>query len=397
MGTDARRNPQVTHGGDVISRINFCNQKEGNLQILQSLVIGCFNEIIDNFVEKFEVPKEEINIITAVGNTTMSHLLLGVDPKSLAEAPFDPGFTGEVRGKAVSLGIDVNEDCDFYVMPNIAGHVGSDITAGILALALDSKEGLNVFVDIGTNGEIVLSNNGKLTACSTAAGPAFEGATIYQGMRATVGAIEKVSYIDGDIALKIIGSNKPIGICGSGLLDAVSLMVKEGIVTGSGKILDAEDARNKGVDESLVKRMIKDEKGKAFVLAYREKEAPIVITQKDVREVQLAKSAIVSGVMTLVKMAGYGIEDIDSIFLAGAFGNYIDKESAVSIGLLPDIAIEKIKSVGNSAGVGSSMALLAEKERNHALETVQNTGHIELASSEIFYDFYVNQMNFLHL
>jgi len=396
LANDARRNPQVIHGGDVISRINFSNQDyPANLEKLQSLIVSSMNETIEGFCKNMDLDIADIKFITAVGNTTMSHLLLGKNPKSLAEAPFAPAFTGEVIIDANEIGINLPAGVKLYVMPNIAGHVGSDITAGILALKLRDMQGRNIFVDIGTNGEITFANNGKLSVCSTAAGPAFEGATIYQGMRATMGAIEAVSILDGDLELKVIpGSKDVMGICGSGLIDAVAVCLNEKLIDKKGRIITKEDALKNGINEKLANRLIENEDGRAIILAERNGKEPIVLKQNDIREVQLAKSAIYSGIMTLLALQGLKEEDIDNVFLAGAFGNYIRKEAAVRIGLLPNISIEKIKAMGNSAGVGSSMALLSKEGRKLADLIAKETDHVELADTDVFFNFYVANMHF---
>ncbi len=422
LATDAARNPQVVHGGDVISRIGYSVREEENLEEMRQLVIDCLNEILDGFLEKLPVRRTEITEITAVGNTTMSHLLLGEDPEGLAVSPFRPAFKGAVRESAAALGLRVPAETEFYLLPGIAGHVGSDITAGLLALDLENKDSLDVFVDIGTNGEVAVTEKGRILVCSTAAGPAFEGAAIRQGMRATEGAIEGISLCESgdafgragadsgrtdakpasggngaDIELKVIGDVSPAGICGSGLIDAVSVMLSAGLMDRTGRILTEDEALSAGTSPLLTRRLVLRDEEACFVLQEPDPEgnsAEILLRQSDIREVQLAKSAIVSGILALLKKSGHTAAEADHLYLAGAFGNYIRKEAAVNIGLLPDISPDRIIAVGNAAGVGASLALFGDKEKARAERIAASAEHVELAGSSLFYDLYIENMNF---
>jgi uncharacterized 2Fe-2S/4Fe-4S cluster protein (DUF4445 family) len=248
-------------------------------------------------------------------------------------------------------------------------------------------------IDIGTNGEIVLTGRGKTLACSTAAGPAFEGASIYQGMRAAEGAIEKV-VMDEDVTLEVIGGKAPQGICGSGIIDVVAEMLKLGLVDKSGKFVKQEKLKEKGIPEAIVNRFRKGENGNEFVLAYNEDSEDVVILQKDIREVQLAKAAIRSGVVTMMKMMDITDEDLTHVHIAGAFGSYIDRESAVTIGLLPNISRDKIKFEGNTAGTGSCMALLSPKFRPLIEKNASIIQHVELSACDDFTDEYLKAMKF---
>lgn len=399
LATDAARNPQVVHGGDVISRIGYSVREEENLEEMRQLVIDCMNEILDGFLEKLPVRRTEIAEITAVGNTTMSHLPLGEDPEGLAASPFRPAFRGAVRESAAALGLRVPAETEFYLLPGIAGHVGSDITAGLMSLDLGNKDSLDVFVDIGTNGEVAVAENGRILVCSTAAGPAFEGAAIRQGMRATEGAVEGVSLCESgaDIELKVIEDVSPAGICGSGLIDAVSVMLSAGLMDRTGRILTEDEALSAGVSPLLARRLVLRDEEACFVLREpdpEENSAEILLRQSDIREVQLAKSAIVSGILALLKKSGHTAAEADHLYLAGAFGNYIRKEAAVNIGLLPDISPDRIIAVGNAAGVGASLALFGDKEKARAERIAASAEHVELAGSSLFYDLYIENMNF---
>lgn len=393
VGTAARTNPQSVYGADVISRIMYCGQEEGNLKQMQRLIAECFNDIVREFEEEYKIDPKAINKVTAVGNTTMSHLLLGVDPQSLALAPFSPGFTGLVSVKAKELNLIIDENAMVNVLPNIAGHVGSDIVAVLLFSGLKEMEGANLAIDIGTNGEILLANSGTVLTCSTAAGPAFEGACIHHGMRAATGAIEGVKIQEGEVKLSVIGDAKPVGICGSGLIDCVAELLKSGMITKKGKLLSKEEAEKAGLPDSLAKRLVDGANGKSFIL-YSDEENDIYITQKDIREVQLAKGAILAGIK--IMMQELKLEDslLNNVFLAGAFGNYIKKESALTIGLLPAVSPGKVVSIGNAAGAGACMALLSQSSLEEANRLPDEVDHIELAAHPDFQDVYLQAMYF---
>lgn len=396
LDVEAAINPQSIFGADVISRINFCNEAPGNLEIMQKKIIDCFNDALVKITKRNNIDLMHIYDATIVGNTTMSHLFLGVNPASLARSPFAPVFCDAVQIGAKDLEIKINPCAKIYVLPNIAGHVGSDIIADIISTDIKNKEGLNILIDVGTNGEIVLSYNGKMLACSTAAGPAFEGASIYQGMRAASGAVEGVQIINGKVSVKVIDDKDPIGICGSGLIDGIAEMLEAGIIDKRGRMLDAERAKGKeDINEKLLERLRKGPKGNEFVLAWgKEGKTDVVITQLDVREVQMAKGAIHAGINILLKHIGKDAKSIDNLIFAGAFGSYIKVPSALKIGLIPKVGEEKVISVGNAAGAGASMALLSEKEREKAVCQARRIEHIELAIRDDFQNKYLSAMNF---
>lgn len=389
----AKANPQRAYGADVISRIQYSLKDESNVKELQEQVIHCCQGIIEELIQKSSLTEEAIVQLVMVGNTTMSHLFLGLLPKHLARIPFTPEFDGEVKLPASKLGFHINSEGQVLVAANLAGHVGSDITAGILATQLYKKEGLYLMIDIGTNGEIVLHYNNNLYICSTAAGPAFEGSSIQWGMRASEGAIEGIAIELGKVKLKVIGDTKPKGICGSGLIDGIAQLLKAGIMDETGRILDKSQLKEKGIEQSLIDLVYPTERGNDFILFSDEKEE-IRITQKDIREVQLAKGAIHGGIKTMLMKVEKTEKDIDQFLLAGAFGNYIKKESAVTIGLIPDIAIDKIVAVGNIAGIGASMILLSEDTNQIIEEFSHRITHIELANDEDFMEVYIDSMNF---
>ena len=387
LGTAARTNPQSLYGGDVISRIQHCAMSETGLSELQCCIIGCVNDMIEELAQKHGVAPLHIYDITVVGNTTMGHLFLGIDPKPLARSPFAPVFTEGQRRRAYELNLSSAPLANVYFLPHMAGHVGADITGVLLSTGINEKQGAYLAIDIGTNGEILLSHNGKVLACSTAAGPAFEGACIYKGMRAAEGAIERVSIQDEDISISTIGDKPAVGICGSGLIDAVAALIKLGVIDSSGKMLTRAEAAH--LPQGIAQRITEHEGKPAFALS-----GEVMLTQQDIREVQLAKGAIRAGAETLMQSIGLAASDLDGVLLAGAFGSYIDKLSALEIGLLPDVSPEKIASVGNAAGAGASMALMSAAARKKAEVLAAEVKHIELSANPQFQEKYIEAMGF---
>lgn len=321
--TCAKTNPQNEFGMDVISRITFCGRESENLELLRGRIVSCLNEITSELCEKAGIENDDIIRAAVCGNTTMSHLFAGYPPMSLALAPFHPAYTGTLKLTAAEAMLEINKDADVTVVPNIAGHVGGDITAGIVASRVLEMKGLTVFIDIGTNGEIVLTDGNKAYACSTAAGPAFEGSAILHGMRAATGAIEKIRIADGDVDFRTIGECEPQGICGSGLIDAIAEMIKAKLINKTGRLISEDDVDKKKLAPALKERLIEVDGERRFVLVFKENGEDIVITQNDIREVQLAKGAIAAGIQLMLEEMGNNIEDIDRVVVAGAFGNYI--------------------------------------------------------------------------
>lgn len=394
IATCAETNPQNEFGLDVISRITFCGRDSENLHLLRSKITGCLNGIIAELCRKANITKEHISKVSVCGNTTMSHLFAGYPPITLALAPFLPAYTGTLKMTSSEAMLDIKEGGQVVVVPNIAGHVGGDITAGIVASRILDMDGLTVFIDIGTNGEIVLTDGTKSYACSTAAGPAFEGSAILHGMRAATGAIEKIAIADGDVDFKTIGECEPQGICGSGLIDAIAQMINAKLITKTGRLIGADDVDKKKLHPDFKERLIEVDGERRFVLVFKANGEDIVITQNDIREVQLAKGAIAAGIKLMLDEMGKNIEDIDRVVVAGAFGNYIDKASAVTIGVLPAISQDRIISAGNTAGAGVSMILVNEEELELAESLPERIEHVDLAAKENFQNTYLGAMAF---
>ena len=385
-------NSQAQYGDDVISRIQAATGDPEDLRGLNRAIIAVINDLVVRACHEAGVPPDSIYEIAVVGNTCMSHLLLGVSPAGLGTVPFVPSFRSAQTVRAADLGIDISPYGSVYVAPNIGSFVGADTVGVMLASEFDRGDGLRIAVDIGTNGEIVVAKGGELYACSTAAGPAFEGAKISCGMRASLGAIDAVR-IDGDVDCHVIGDVRPRGLCGSGLVDVIAELVRVGAVAETGRMLTREEASS--LPEKVRGRLAENENGMEFVLA-RADEAyasePITLTARDVRETQLAKAAIYGGMELMLHQVGAEPGDVEQLLLAGAFGNYIRLESALAIGLIPSVAAERIASIGNAAGVGARLMLCSLSERRRAQEIARSTRHVELSEGEGFYDRFADAM-----
>lgn len=393
VDVEAATNPQSMFGADVISRIQFAMDAPENTAVLQSKIMGAINEMMETMCKNQAISPEAIHHVSVVGNTTMGHLFLGIHPQSLARVPFAPVFQQGITTKASALGLHCHGNGDVYLLPNIAGHVGSDITAVMLCTDIFRQPGNTVAIDIGTNGEILVAKDGQVLACSTAAGPAFEGASIHCGMRASKGAIEGVKLTD-DVELSVLEGGQPAGLCGTGLIDTVAELLRVGLVNENGNVLSQEKARSKGISEKLVTRLFGKGNGAGFTLYTPEQGNPVVLLQSDIREVQLAKGAILGGIETLMKRLDIATEQIDRVIVAGAFGSYINQASAKRIGLLPQVDEEKIHSIGNGAGVGVSMALLSQAVEAQAEDEIKRIGHVELSRDLDFQTLYIKNMGF---
>lgn len=388
-------NPQRVFGADVISRINYAAKGTEQLGQLQTKVIDGLNGIIALLCKNNGISKDEIYQAVVVGNTTMSHLFLGIDPTYLAPAPFIPVFRKEVQVEARELGLNILETGHVVVLPNVAGYVGADTVGVMLAAKVDQLQGFTLAIDIGTNGEMILAGEGRILTCSTAAGPAFEGAEIKHGMRAADGAIEGVKIAD-DVQLAVIGGAKPQGICGSGLIDVIAEMAKSGVINSTGRLAILPMELEK-LPPLLQKRLRQTEQGAEFVLAWSQDTSTgedIVLTQKDIRELQLAKGAMRAGIQILMTEMGINQEQLDRVMLAGAFGNYLKKESALRIGLLPPLPIERVSAIGNAAGDGAKMALLSTMERVRATKLADHAEQLELSTRKDFQNQFIQAMTF---
>lgn len=376
LASASAANRQRVHGADVISRITYFRENENGLARLHKLVHESIDEVILQLLKQSKVAREHVYAVTLIGNTVMSHLVMGVSPIGVASSPFNPAFARSLSGSVGELGLQsLPAASQFILLPNIAGYVGSDTVGVILATELDRISGNWLAIDIGTNGEIALASNGRILTCSTAAGPAFEGASISQGMRAEPGAIIKV-VMDEDVHLEIIGEEEPQGISGSGLIDAVAEMVKLGLLRANGRIKSPEECPP-DLPEKIKQRIVPSDNGTKFLLTSGRNE--VAITQKDISELQLGKGAIRAGIEILMETLGITAEQLDGILVAGAFGSNLKPSSIQGIGMFPPVELSKIKSVGNAAGTGAIMALLSKKKLKLASVLSRNVEHIELS------------------
>ncbi len=381
----SRMNGQIAHGDDVISRIQKIRETPGALTQLQEAILGTLNDILDALIQQSGIKSNRIYELVVAGNSTMQQILAGFDPSALGEVPFVQVFDKAIKLPAGRLGLRTHAGAQVYLFPQVGGFVGGDTVAGVVAARLDRRDDPVLFVDIGTNGEIVLAKGDKLLAASTAAGPAFEGARIKQGMRATTGAIEKV-VIQDDVVLNVIGNAKPIGLCGTALIDAVAALLTVGIIDETGRILEPDEVPGT-VSDALKARLVVGENDVNFMLASAEEsgsDEPVYLWQKDVRELQLASGAIRAGVNILLRKAGIEAHELGAVLLAGAFGNFIRRNHARRIGLLPPLPTERIRFIGNAASLGAKLVLLSEGERRYASAVRHKMEHVDLSRDPEF-------------
>lgn len=384
LGAKAVPNPQSRWGRDVISRINAVLEDPRLCAEMSRSVVGACSSIIDGLR-----PEGGITEVTAAGNTVMTHLLLGVSPEPLSRVPYKPAFKEARTLSADDSGISAH-GASLYTLPIIGGFVGGDTTAMIIALGLDKAAGVTLALDIGTNSEIVLCAGGVVYATSAAAGPAFEGGQISAGMSAGQGAISSVA-IDPDgpdgVRLEVIGSVAPVGICGSGLVDAVSGLLGAGVIDQTGMIRGRDE-----VAGNLSNR-VKGEGGINSFVLYRGPKGEIILTQQDVRALQSAKAAIKAGIMMLLKKAGVGTSDVEKVYIAGAFGANMKKEGLAAIGVLEKGWLDRVESAGDAALNGAILALSDEGKRE-AEAAAEKAKYVSLSGSAHFEREFIKDMDF---
>ncbi len=370
-------NPQIAYGEDVISRIAYTIENPAGRATLQKALIEAFNELIAGICSRQAISADQIVEGVFVGNTAMHHLFAGLPVKQLGLAPYVPAISHSMDLPASDLGLKIAPEAPIHLLPNIAGYVGADHVAMLLGSGLWQSRGVALGVDIGTNTEISLVRDGKILSCSTASGPAFEGAHIKNGMRAAAGAIEHVKITDHVVHIFTIENQPAVGICGSGILDAIAEMRTSGALNEKGGLVSGHPLVSlDGSQPVFVLVPAKDSgHGKDITLA-----------RKDVYEIQLAKSAIRVGIDTLLEEAGAQLEEIDDFIIAGAFGSYISVSSALQIGMFPRLPLEKFRQVGNAAGIGARAALLSLSQRRLADEIASRVKYIELTTHKKFQD-----------
>jgi len=380
-------NGQIAYGDDVISRITFALKGSQNLKELQSRVVATINRLIQEAADEAECSPSEIYELSFSGNTVMTSLLYGADVSAIATAPYVPPFRSSLVFKAREIGLTANDSAVCHTFPLISGYVGGDVVADILVSGMHEQDEKSMLIDLGTNGEVVLKAGDLMLASSTAAGPAIEGAGLSNGMRGMDGAIESVS-IDVEtlnVYYKTIGDTDPRGICGSGVVDAVAWMLIAGVLDQKGRIADLNNPRIVNTDGE-----------KAFVLAVNKEGRRICITQKDVRSFQLAKAAIFTACMLLLRIAGVSLNQVSKVYVAGAFGNYIDPRSAMIVGMMPELPLSRIIQIGNGSGQGAVMSLLSRRIREEAETVAKKVKAIDLNTVREFQNEFIDATQFPH-
>ena len=381
LTTASLLNPQTTYGGDVIARIQYQVTNPESTE-LRDCIRTAMESLAKEAAGKAGIKVEDITLVSMVGNTAMHHLMMGIDPKSLTTPPYMPTVYEKLSLPLHDI-LPIFPNGEFRALPNVAGFVGADTVGCMLSTRFDKKEEVTLMIDIGTNGEMVIGNKDRRICCSTAAGPAFEGAKISQGMRGATGAIDHAHWEKDHLEYHVIGEGEAIGICGSGVLDVIAALLNAGIITWRGR-LESETSYDY-VDEAGVARKMP---------YYQIPGTNVRITQQDVREIQLAKSAIRSGIDLLIKGLGKKTDDVAEVLLAGAFGNYMSPDAACRIGMIPQDLLPKIKSIGNAAGEGSKLAAINEEEFEYAGRLHEGVEFLELASLPEFMNRYGQNLNF---
>ena len=394
LATVSGLNPQTVYGGDLMSRIAFAMDDPGNTRKLRSKIVHYANELIGEACDQADVGREHIYRVVVVGNTCMHHLLLGIDPTFVGQAPHAPVLRPGYEVTARGAGLRVNVGAALFMLPIIAGFVGADTVGMILASRLESYDGIRIAADIGTNAEMVISVGGSLLACSSPAGPALEGAQIRCGMRAATGAIDRL-WIDDDVRVRTIGNEPAVGICGSGLIDAVAALLNAGFLDPSGRL--RPDAIRAAGNRLAARARADRDDIQEFVLVWAPESGvgrDIVLSQADIRQLQLAKAAIVSGIILLQQIRNVDNDDVSELLLSGAFGNYVDIASVRRIGMIPDFPVSRVRYVANAAGLGAQMALVSETERCRAETLARQVEHVSLASHPDFQQIFVDATRF---
>ena len=389
IGVEGSHNLQAHYGEDVLSRIAFVCGK-GSTEVLQQAVVKNINTLIQSLAQKKVVDVEDITSIVAAGNTTMSHLLLALTPCSIRDDPYVPTVDLYPQILAKDVGININPQGVLQVMPSVASYVGGDTVAGVLACGLADRPETTCLIDVGTNGEIVIGNNEWMLSCSASAGPAFEGGDTKCGMRATRGAIQKVEINNGGLVYETIGKAKPRGICGSGLIDVIYELARNSILDIDGRFhLSIQD-----------KRIIEENGEREYIVAFPEETEigqALVITQTDIDNIMRSKGAIFAAIKSLIDYAGLTFGQLNEIYVAGGFGNYLNIDKAVGIGLLPDIPRERIEFIGNSSLMGARMALVSSYAFEKAISISQEITNIELSHFAPFADEYMAALYLPHI
>lgn len=379
IGHASEINAQKFFGLDVLTRITYeIENPEDGREKLRKAIVGSINKMVKSICDDHGLSRDQIYEIAVGANCTMMHMLMGVDARPIGKAPFAPVFARAKDVRADSIGLEAAPGARLYCLPSVSAYIGADIVAGAYVCDLRHQKGNVMFIDIGTNGEIVLASGGRLMSCSCAAGPALEGMNISSGMRAAEGAIEDIRIGEDGLELKIIGDCPPAGICGSGILTVTKELLRTGIVKKTGAFVKADRF---GEDDYRSKYISVDEEGRRS-FRMTDGDEPLYITQSDVRQVQLAKGAILSGFMALMNKAGIGMEDLDRVLIAGQFGAHLPADSITGTGILPFEVEDRIEYVGNTSKTGAYMALMSSKVKREMEELAHDMDYLELGATD---------------
>lgn len=382
-------NAQKHFGLDVLTRITYeYEHPETGIQELQEAIVNSINGMLREVCDEAGVAKEEICEIDVAANCTMMHMLLGVDARSIGRSPYKPEFLEAKTLKAKEIGIEAGDDTVLYCLPQVSAYIGADIVAGAYVCEMQKEKGNVLFIDIGTNGEIVLASDGRLMCCSCAAGPALEGMNISAGMRAAEGAIEDVKITEHGVEVVTIGDQNPVGICGSGILAVVKELLRTGLVKKNGAFIKKEKLKEEDYRYPMIQL---NGTKREFIL---HKEANLLVTQGDVRQVQLAKGAILSGFVALLNKAGISMDDLDKVMIAGQFGAHLPAESLIGTGILPEAVKDKLVYVGNSSKTGAYMTLMSKKVKREVEELAEKMDYMELAETDNYERIFTESMIF---
>ncbi|MHC4264697.1 MAG: ASKHA domain-containing protein [Planctomycetota bacterium] len=390
LASQAVLNPQAIYGDNVISRISYADTEQ-KLYELHNVIVDCINHLARSLCKSAGAQTQDIFEVCAVGNTTMNHIFLKLPIKQLGQAPYEPVLLDACNKKPAQMSLNTNNKGNIHTPPNIAGFVGSDTIAVALAVDIEASDENTLIIDIGTNGELLLARNSKIYAASCAAGPALEGSGISCGSRAANGAIEAVFTNEDDIDFDVIGDVPPKSICGSGLIDAAAILVELGVVDSTGRFVEFQKLEN--LNKAISSRLTFIDKQPVFILVENTRNK-VFISQKDIRQIQLAKAAIRTGIQLLQQKLGIKDNEIKQIYLAGAFGNYIKVENAIKIGLLPDIPEQAFHFIGNAAASGAQMMLLSSEYRKKAQKLARKIEYVEIAYEKSFETLFAKFMAF---
>ena len=380
IASETSINPQKEYGLDVLSRIDFVKRKENGLELLQKAIVDCINFLLEKICNKKDIDIKNVYEVAVGANATMMHLLLGIDTITIGKSPYATIFSKEKNIWANSIGIEIAPFGRLYCLPGVSSFIGADIVAGAVVAGLKHTKDNVFFIDIGTNGEMILSKGGELASCSCAAGPALEGANISCGMRAAEGAIEGIQFNEDGVSLQIIGDAEPVGICGSGILEAMAELNKKGLIKKSGRLKKKEDLESEG-RHILAQHLVEEDKKRKVIVCKKYGEI-MSLSQEDIRQVQLAKGAISSGFYALVDFMGMEMDDLDSVVIAGQFGRHLKISSLTGVGIIPENLKDKINYIGNSSKTGAMMCLLSKEARKEMEDVAKDIEYFELSTKE---------------